>query len=355
MARSIEIELKFEVLDRNEVQRFVRDLKVIEQKSIVDMYLDTKEADLFKRGIFIRIRNGTKFDIKFNQEDIGKSLNDIIEHTHCDEVSNPLPLTLASIASINETLKLLGLTPMHDPSLEDLMKRNSLIESITIDKQRASYQDGEFHIDLDTVKDLGEYLEIEKMTDETADRHEALAKMRDRLNGLKLRHVDVGYNELYWRKHDFDRYLQGKYLLIEDRKKYRSQSLATPHQSDTTFEEINQLIWQHVVERDWHHNPPRGLATSIALEAAELLEHYQWRDEPVGSKEDIAAELADVLIYSFQLAQQLDIDMAEAIKAKLAKAAKKYPAEQFKGKNSDEKKQAWLKAKLKHREHKNGL
>jgi dCTP diphosphatase len=129
----------------------------------------------------------------------------------------------------------------------------------------------------------------------------------------------------------------------------------TPHQSDTTFEEINQLIWKHLVERDWHHNPSRGLATSIALEAAELLEHYQWRDEPVGSTEDIAAELADVLIYSFQLAQQLDIDMAAAIKAKLAKAAKKYPAEQFKGKNDDDKKQAWLKAKLEHREHKEGL
>jgi hypothetical protein len=74
--------------------------------------------------------------------------------------------------------------------------------------------------------------------------------MRGRLKGLKLKHVDVGYNELYWRKHDFDRYLQGKYLLIEDRKKYRSQSLPTPHQSDISFEEINQLIWQHVVERE---------------------------------------------------------------------------------------------------------
>lgn len=357
MARSIEIELKFEILDSDEVAQFVRPLKVIEQKRIVDVYLDTKEADLFKRGIFVRIRNGSKFDIKFNQEDIGKSLDDNIEHTHCDEVSNPLPLTPTAMASINETLKFLGLAPMAEPTLENLVKRNKLIESVVVDKQRSSYDAGEFHIDIDTVKDLGEYLEIEKMTDETDNRQEVLNKMKDRLKGLQLRHVDVGYNELYWRKHDFDLYLQGKYLLIEDRKKYRAQSLQDqmPHQSDVTFEEVNQLIWKHLVERDWHHNPPRGLATSIALEAAELLEHYQWRDEPVGSKEEIAAELADVLIYSFQLAQALDIDLTAAIKDKLAKAAKKYPAEQFKGKDNDEKKEAWLKAKLEHREQKKGL
>jgi dCTP diphosphatase len=128
--------------------------------------------------------------------------------------------------------------------------------------------------------------------------------------------------------------------------------MPSPRQSDITFEEINQLIWKHLVERDWHHNPPRGLATSIALEAAELLEHYQWTDEPVGGKEDIAAELADVLIYSFELAQALDIDIAAAIKAKLLKAATKYPAEQFKGKDSDEKKRAWLKARDVHRARK---
>lgn len=357
MARSIEIELKFEVLDRDEVQMFVRTLELIEQKRIVDVYLDTKEAELFKRGIFIRVRNGNKFDIKFNREDIAKNLDDNIEHTHCDEVSNPLPLTTAAMRSINETLRFLGLKPLTAPTVENLMQQNSLIESITIDKQRSSYNAGEFHIDIDTVKDLGEYLEIERMTDETEDHQGVLREMRGRLEGLQLRHVDVGYNELYWRKHDFDRYLQGKYLLIEDRKKYRANSLQDhmPHQSDTTFEEINQLIWKHLVDRDWHHNPPRGLATSIALEAAELLEHYQWRDEPVGSKEDIASELADVLIYSFELAQALDIDMAAAITEKLAKAAKKYPADQFKGRNSDEKKEAWLKAKLEHREHKKGL
>jgi len=124
--------------------------------------------------------------------------------------------------------------------------------------------------------------------------------------------------------------------------------MPAPAQSDTTFEAINQLIWSHLEARDWQHNPPRGLATSIALEASELLEHYQWRDEPVGSKEDLAGELADIFIYAFQFAQATDIDIAAAIEAKLKKADQKYPAQEFKGKHGDDRKKAWLNAKLRH-------
>lgn len=225
MSRSIEIELKFEVLDRAEIARFVEPLEVIGKKRIVDVYLDTQEGDLFKRSIFVRIRNNATFDIKFNQEDFSKSLYDTIEHTHCDEVSVQLPFTESSITTVNETLKTLGLKPMTSLSLDDFMQRNNLIRSMIIDKERTSYDDGEFHIDRDTVDGLGEYLEIEKMTDEHADHDNISREMKEHLKGLQLKHVDVGYNELYWRKHNFDLYLRGKYLLIEDRKKYRSESV----------------------------------------------------------------------------------------------------------------------------------
>lgn len=120
-------------------------------------------------------------------------------------------------------------------------------------------------------------------------------------------------------------------------------------QQDVTFQDINMLIWNHLEERDWHHNPPRGLATSIALEASELLEHYQWSDEPVGSKADLASELADIFIYAFEFAQSQDIDIAEAITQKLAAAAKKYPAKDFKGKATADMHKAWIDAKLHHR------
>ncbi|EDK72467.1 MazG nucleotide pyrophosphohydrolase [candidate division TM7 genomosp. GTL1] len=123
--------------------------------------------------------------------------------------------------------------------------------------------------------------------------------------------------------------------------------------NDVTFNEINQKIRTHLEERDWHNNPARGLVISIALEANELLEHYQWHDEPVGRKAELAEELADIFIYAFQFAQTHDIDIPEAITKKLEKAAKKYPAEHFKAKTQEERKKAWLKDKMKYQ--KSGL
>lgn len=119
-------------------------------------------------------------------------------------------------------------------------------------------------------------------------------------------------------------------------------------QSDTTFSEINKLIYKHLEDRDWLDNSARGLAISISLEANELLEHYQWRDRPVGDKQALVEELADIFIYAFEFAQNQDIDIAEAIKSKLQKAAEKYPAEKFKGKNDAEREKNWVDAKLNH-------
>jgi NTP pyrophosphatase (non-canonical NTP hydrolase) len=129
--------------------------------------------------------------------------------------------------------------------------------------------------------------------------------------------------------------------------------MASPKQADTTLNELSELIWRHREERDWLGVTSRSLATSIALEASELLEHYQWSDEPIGSKEALAEELADIFIYAFQFAQTNDIDIAKSIKSKLKKAAQKYPAAAFKGKDAQQKHEAWVQAKLNH--HKEGL
>jgi NTP pyrophosphatase (non-canonical NTP hydrolase) len=121
-----------------------------------------------------------------------------------------------------------------------------------------------------------------------------------------------------------------------------------PAQQPVTIEELNQKIWDHLKARDWHKNPSRGLAISLCLEANELLEHYQWGDKPVGGVEEVGEELADVLIYAMQIAQQNNIDIVDHIERKLEKAAKKYPAADFKGKDADTQKDAWLKNKLAH-------
>ena len=125
--------------------------------------------------------------------------------------------------------------------------------------------------------------------------------------------------------------------------------MPAPKQQSVTLEEINQELWRHLEARDWHHNPPRGLAISLALEANELLEHYQWTDEPVGGPEAVGEELADVLIYAIQIAQINNIDLADAIYKKLEKSAKKYPAEQFKGLTGEAHHKAWTENKLKYK------
>lgn len=82
-------------------------------------------------------------------------------------------------------------------------------------------------------------------------------------------------------------------------------------------------------ERDWrqYHNP-KDLAISISIEAAELLEDFQWISSEEGlkeNKENIREEIADVLIYSLMLCSELNLDVKEIVEEKLEKNAKKYP------------------------------
>ncbi|QQD84128.1 MULTISPECIES: nucleotide pyrophosphohydrolase [Jeotgalicoccus] len=84
-------------------------------------------------------------------------------------------------------------------------------------------------------------------------------------------------------------------------------------------------------ERSWrqYHNP-KDLALSLSLEASELLENFQWISAEEGAeknRENIKDELADVFIYGLMMADDLDIDMNEAIIEKLKKNAVKYPPE----------------------------
>ena len=94
-------------------------------------------------------------------------------------------------------------------------------------------------------------------------------------------------------------------------------------------------------ERDWmqFHNH-KDVALSLVLEAAEVLEHFQWKKpeevETHGKacKDEIADELADVAMYLFELADNLGVNLAKAIEVKMAKNAHKYPVEKSKGKHT---------------------
>lgn len=90
--------------------------------------------------------------------------------------------------------------------------------------------------------------------------------------------------------------------------------------------EIKKQIINFQKERDWKKfHTPENLAKSISIEAAELLEHFQWGKEYDVDK--VAEELADVLIYSLYMADALDLDIEEIIFDKMEKNAMKYPVE----------------------------
>jgi dCTP diphosphatase len=109
----------------------------------------------------------------------------------------------------------------------------------------------------------------------------------------------------------------------------------------TTLESLKQAVWRFADERAWHpfHNP-KNLVMGLAIETAELMEHFLWVEGSVSryvaddaeKRTAISDEMADVACHLFNLANSLKIDLSEAVTAKLAKNAKKYPVEKYRGK-----------------------
>jgi dCTP diphosphatase len=107
-----------------------------------------------------------------------------------------------------------------------------------------------------------------------------------------------------------------------------------------TIAELRQLVDQFVQERNWaqFHNP-KNLSMALAIEAAELMEHFQWLDldESRAVAQDsvrlaaVGEELADVMCYALAMANELKLDVADTVRAKMVKNARKYPAADFRG------------------------
>ncbi len=107
-----------------------------------------------------------------------------------------------------------------------------------------------------------------------------------------------------------------------------------------TVEELKTQVRAFIAERGWekYHNP-KDVAESICIEAAELLEIFQWRGVDEIKKlmerreftERIGEELADIIIYSLSMANIIGIDLSKTVIDKLKKDAEKYPAEKYYG------------------------
>ena len=106
-----------------------------------------------------------------------------------------------------------------------------------------------------------------------------------------------------------------------------------------SLETLRVQLAQFAAERDWEqfHNP-KNLAMAVAGEAGELIEHFQWltpeqaENLPPATRDEVALECADVLLFLLRLADRLGIDLAQAAQKKLVLNAKKYPVEKARGK-----------------------
>jgi dCTP diphosphatase len=108
-----------------------------------------------------------------------------------------------------------------------------------------------------------------------------------------------------------------------------------------TVQELKDQVTAFIRERDWEQfHTPGNLASAIAIEAAELMEHFLWLDAAgsrqavIDNRQEIEDELADIAILMLRFADLCSIDVSSALVRKLAKNAVKYPVDKAKGKST---------------------
>lgn len=118
-----------------------------------------------------------------------------------------------------------------------------------------------------------------------------------------------------------------------------------PQDAVTTVGDLRRAVDRFVAARDWYqYHTPKHLAMSIAIEAAEIMEHFQWHSAQESidlladaeTRAEVADELADVVIYCLSFANSTGIDLSQAILAKLARNENRFPVERVKGRLGDQ-------------------
>jgi NTP pyrophosphatase (non-canonical NTP hydrolase) len=107
------------------------------------------------------------------------------------------------------------------------------------------------------------------------------------------------------------------------------------------IESLRSKLRAFAEEREWDQfHSPKNLAAALSVEAGELLEHFQWLTEDESAslsdekRQQVAEELAVVLLYLIRLSDKLGLELGQAADRKLLKNAEKYPVEKSKGKST---------------------
>lgn len=214
MSKTTEIELRYEILDQQQLSHFLKDAELLHTKHDIDTYLDTPERILWKKGIFVRIRNNKTLDIKFNRACLQDASIDRLDY--CEEHRFTLPLKETDLTKLNPLLISLNLKPLHSTDLNILKSTNNLDTHYIVDKVRSSYRYQSFTIAIDIVANLGTFLEIELMAENAKNLEQVKSDMRLALAGLKLQPLHFGYGAMLLQKHQPECYAQGRYALKEN-------------------------------------------------------------------------------------------------------------------------------------------
>jgi dCTP diphosphatase len=115
-------------------------------------------------------------------------------------------------------------------------------------------------------------------------------------------------------------------------------SISTSGERPASLENLRDMLRRFASDRDWDQfHSPKNLAIALNVEAAELLEHFQWMPEgdsavfTLDQHGKVREEIADVLLYLIRLADKLDIDLLTAATEKIQINAAKYPVEKARG------------------------
>jgi dCTP diphosphatase len=114
----------------------------------------------------------------------------------------------------------------------------------------------------------------------------------------------------------------------------------TASDQSTPLAQLREIVRQFVAERDWQQfHSPKNLSMALAIEGAELMEHFQWLSteasralkDDAERREAVGEELADVLCYVLALANELELDLTTTLLRKMEKNVRTYPVDEFRG------------------------
>lgn len=155
MSHTLEIEARYKIIHEKPAQEFLKNFPIISSKKIDDTYFDTTDGTFYQKGVFIRLRNHTSLDIKFNPDDVlGKGSCD---HSSCFEYNFPVPFSFPpSFDEIQEYFPLNSAV-----TFDEFLSANYLKPLVILNKKRTTYDHPLFLIMIDQFENFGTFIEIE--------------------------------------------------------------------------------------------------------------------------------------------------------------------------------------------------